>query len=146
MPRDRRWDFLHDLRKQPVKEWILERLAEELARDLRAWPPHGDWLDEAERARHPAAAASPLGERALRCALAVARLDLARDDEGAERAAAEGSEGLSADEAWGLRLAARWIAERCLSVKEEAEGARLSRADLVGAVRRAARLLSGGPG
>jgi hypothetical protein len=45
-----------------------------------------------------------------------------------------------------LRLAARWIAERCLSVKEEAEGARLSRADLVDAVRRAARLLSCGPG
>ena len=40
--RDRRWDFLYDRQRQPVKAYVLERFAEELAEELRAWPPPFD--------------------------------------------------------------------------------------------------------
>jgi hypothetical protein len=36
--RDRRYDWLYERQKQPVKGYILERFAGELAGELAAWP------------------------------------------------------------------------------------------------------------
>jgi hypothetical protein len=141
VPRDRRWDFLHDVRKQPIKGWIVERLADELARDLRSWPPPDDWLAEGSASDRAAALTTALDERALRQALQAAQLDLARDFEGAERVLADDAARRAPSEAAAKRLVARWIVERCLALKEEAEGAHLTRADLADALRRAEQLL-----
>ena len=84
--RDRRWDHLYERQRQPVKEWVLERLAEELARELDAWPPpFVDWVAEDQRARWAAGAAGKPRPEVLRLALEMARLDLAREFEAEER-------------------------------------------------------------
>jgi hypothetical protein len=67
--RDRRYDHLYDLQKQPVKEVILSRFADELADRLRAWPPADlEWLSEDLRKRHAAGLeAPPRSSRASTC-------------------------------------------------------------------------------
>jgi hypothetical protein len=136
--RDRRWDFLYDRRKQPVKELILERLAEELARDLSAWPPPvEEWVDEALRRRWAAGLAERPRDEVVRLALELARLDLARELEAMDRlmeTEAPKRWRTPAEEAAG-HLLVRFVTEVCLSLKEWAEGARLTRADLARAVR-----------
>jgi hypothetical protein len=135
--RDRRYDHLYDRQKMPVRSFIVERFAEELASDLAAWPPASlAWEDDAQRARHADALAAPPREAVVRLALALARLDLARDLDGYERLlASEGERAWqgAAERAAGLLLV-RFLTERCLDLKERAEGARLSREDLVGAL------------
>ncbi len=131
--RDRRWDFLYEREKQPVKAYVLERFAAELARELEAWPPPFlDWVSEELRVRWAAGAAERPREDVLRFALELARLDLLRDFEGVERRLAEGAHRLQTPaEAAALHLLLRLVTEKCLGLKEQAEGARLQRADLV---------------
>src|SRR5207237_120744 len=73
-PRDRRWDFLYDRQRQPVKAFILEKLAEALAQDLAAWPPGDLTVDEAlpevQQAAVRTALASRPREEVIRFALA----------------------------------------------------------------------------
>lgn len=111
MTRDRRWDFLYDRQKQPVKEYLLERFAAELADELRDDPR----------------------QASLRLALELARLDLAREWDALEARleAAAPVEPLRG-EARGL---ARELVEGCLELKERAEAARLTREDLGQALR-----------
>lgn len=141
MTRDRRWDFLYDREKQPVKEWVLERLADELARDVSGWPPPLAWTSEELRTRFAAALAERPREAVLRRGLELARRDLERDLEGYEQLSAEGVEHRTPGEQAALQLVARFVCEKCLSLKEEAEGVRLSRADLAAAVTVAERRL-----
>jgi len=142
--RDRRWDHLHDLQKQPVKQVIVERFAEELAGRLGAWPPPDvEWVTEELRRRWAAGLeGAPRGE-VLRLALELARLDLMREheafEEGMRNRAPRVCQG-PADEA-ALQLLVLYVTEECLALKEWAEGARLSRADLAGAVGLAERSL-----
>ena len=142
--RDRRWDHLYDREKQPVKDVILERFAEELAERLGSWPPpEVEWVTEDLRRRWAAGLeGAPRGE-VLRLALELARFDLLREHE----AFAEGMRNRApracqnpADEA-ALQLLVLYVTEECLSLKEWAEGARLSRADLAGAIDLAERRL-----
>jgi hypothetical protein len=142
--RDRRWDFLHDVEKQPVKDWILERFAAELARDLEGWPPPFEAYVADDLRRRWAAG---LGRRppveVLRLAMELARLDLGRDVEAYEermRNAAPRACRDAADEA-ALHLVALLVSEECLDLKERAEAARLTRADLSRAVAMAERLV-----
>ena len=118
MARDRRWDFLYDRQKQPVKAYLVERFADELAAELR-------------EGAHP--------DPTLRLALELAGLDLARDWDALE-ARLDG-----AAPAEPLRSAARTLGreltERCLELKERAEAARLDRTDLADALRRVERRL-----
>jgi hypothetical protein len=132
--RDRRWDFLYDRQRQPVKAYVLGRFAEELARELASWPPpFVDWVSEDLRARWAAGAAEPPRDDVVRFALELARLDLLREFEEVERRLAAGAHRLQtpAEEA-ALHLLVRLVTEKCLGLKEYAEGARLRREDLAG--------------
>ena len=142
--RDRRWDHLYDREKQPVKEVILERFAEELAGRLGAWPPPDvEWVTEDLRRRWAAGLdGAPRGE-VLRLALELARFDLLREheafDEGMRNRAPRACQN-PADEA-ALQLLVLYVTEECLALKEWADGAKLSRADLAAAVGLAERRL-----
>ena len=135
--RHRGFDWLYDRQKQPVREFILERFAEELARELQAWPPpFVEWVSPELRARWSAGMEAPPREQVLRLAFQLARLDLAREFEAEERLLeAEGRRCFQtpAEEAAG-HLLTRFVTEKCLGLKEWAEGARLAREDLVRAV------------
>lgn len=135
--RDRRWDFLYDREKQPVKAFVLERFAEALAEELAAWPPPlVEWLTEDYRRRYQAGMAERPRDEVVRFALEVARLDLAREVEALDaKMRLEAPRRLrgGAEEA-AVHLLSRFVSEKCLSLKEWAEGARLSREDLVHAV------------
>ena len=142
--RDRRWDFLYDRQKQPVKDVVVERLAEELARQIDDWPPpFADGVSEELRRRWAAGAAARPPDEVVRLALELSRLDLARDleayDERVRNAAPRSCRG-PADEA-ALHLLSCHVTEACLSLQEWAEGARLTRADLARAVELAERRL-----
>ena len=132
--RDRRWDFLYDRQRQPVKSYVLERFAEELAADLRGWPPpFVEWVSEELRARWAAGAAERPREDVVRFALELARLDLLREFEEIDRRLAAEAHRLQtpAEEA-ALHLLVRLVTEKCLGLKEHAEAARIRREDLAG--------------
>jgi hypothetical protein len=142
--RDRRWDFLYERQRQPVKRFIVERFAEHLAEELRAWPPAGvEWVSEAERRRWSAGLAARPSDGAIRFAIALARLDLRRAFEESARRLAE-----EADRHWrdaaeraAGHLLVLLLTEKCLGLKEHAEGANLSRDDLCACLDLAERLL-----
>ncbi len=132
--RNRRWDFLYERQRQPVKAYVLERFAEELARELEAWPPpFVDWVSDELRRRWEAGAAERPREDVVRFALELARLDLRREHEELERRLAREAHRLQtpAEEA-AVHLLVLLVTERCLGLKEHAEGARISREDLAG--------------
>ena len=134
--RDRRWDFLYDRQRQPVKVWVLDQFAEALAEELRAWPPPViDWVTEELRARWAAGAAERPREDVLRFALELARLDLLRDFEEVDRRLRADAHRLQspAEEA-ALHLLVRLLTERCLELKERADPMRLGREELAGAL------------
>jgi len=135
--RDRRFDWLYDRQKQPVKAFILERFAEELAKELASWPPPVvEWVSDELRARWAAGLAEPPRQEVLRFSLELARLDLARDFEGLDRRMREEALGLlrtPAEEA-AAHLLARFVTEKALGLREWADGARIGRDDLVAMV------------
>ncbi len=131
--RDKRYDWLYERQKQPVKTYALERFAEELAQELRAWPPpFVEWVSEELRARYAAGAEAPPRDEVLRLALELARLDLRREFEEEERRLAAADSSLRGDgERAAVHLLVRLLTEKCLGLQEVAEGARITRADLV---------------
>jgi hypothetical protein len=134
--RDRRWDFLYERQRQPVKAYVLARFAEEVAAELAAWPPpFPDWVPEELRARWAAGAAERPRDDVVRFALELARLDLLREFEEVERRLRAEAHRLKtpAEEA-AVHLLARLLTERCLGLKEHAEALRLSRDELAGAL------------
>lgn len=134
--RDRRWDFLYDRQRQPVKAYVLERFAEELAAELAAWPPpFVEWVSEELRARYAAGAAERPRDDVVRFSLELARLDLLREWEQVERRLGADAHRLQTPaEAAALHLLVRLLTERCLGLKEYAAAMRLSREDLAGAL------------
>lgn len=135
--RDKRYDWLYERQKQPIKAYLLERFAEELAAELRAWPPPDlEWETEALRLRWQAGAARPPGELVVRYALQLARLDLEREWDEIDRRLRGEADGwwVTPEERCAGQLLVRLITERCLWLKERAEGARLTRGDLCGAI------------
>jgi hypothetical protein len=142
--RDRRWDYLYDRQKQPVKDFILERFAEQLAGDLSAWPPaFVEWGSEEERERHAAALAERPRDEVLRFALELARLDLAREYEAYEAAMVNERprRWLTPEEDAAGQLLVLLLTEQCLELKEHASAAHLTRGDLAGALDRVERRL-----
>jgi hypothetical protein len=115
-----------------VKDYVLGRFAEELARELAAWPPpFVEWVSDELRARWAAGAAERPRDDVLRFALEIARLDLLREFEEIERRLAAEPHRLQAPaEEAALHLLVRLVTEKCLGLKEHAEGARIRREDL----------------
>jgi hypothetical protein len=134
--RDRRWDFLYDRQRQPVKAYVLERFAEELAAELAAWPPPFlDWVSEELRARYAAGAAAKPRDDVVRFSLELARLDLLREwDELERRLGAEAHRLQTPAEEAAAHLLVRLLTERCLGLKEHASSMALSRQDLASAL------------
>jgi hypothetical protein len=135
--RDKRYDWLYERQKQPIKQYLLERFAGELAGELAAWPPADlAWESEALRLRWQAGAAAPPGERVVRYALELARLDLRRQWDEIDRRMGGEADGWwrSGEEKLAGQLLVKLLTERCLWLKEEASGARLTREDLCGAL------------
>lgn len=135
--RDRRWDFLYDREKQPVTAFVLERFAESLAEELAAWPPpFVEWLTDDYRRRYQAGAAQRPRDEVVRFALRAARLDLNREIEALDAMMRNEAPRhlLGPAEEAAAHLLTRFVSEKCLSLKEWAEGAKLSREDLVRAV------------
>lgn len=142
--RDRRWDFLYERQKQPVKEYLLERFAAELAQQIARWPPPIGWVSDDLRLRHAEGLEALPGEEGIRLAFQLARLDLEREFEAADR--------LSTREAplrWrgpaetaAGRLLVQFLIESCLALKEEAVAARITRSDLAGALELAEKRLA----
>jgi hypothetical protein len=135
--RDRRYDWLYERQKQPIKQYLLERFASDLAGELAAWPPADlEWESEALKARWQAGAARPPGELVIRYALTLARLDLRREWEEIDRRLQGEADGWwrTPEERAAGQLLVRLLTERCLWLKEEASGARLTREDLCGAL------------
>ena len=132
--RDRRWDFLYDRQRQPVKAYLLGRFAEELARELAAWPPpFVEWVSEELRARWAVGAAERPRDDVVRFALELARLDLLREFEEIERRLGADAHRLQTPaEAAALHLVVRLVTEKCLGLKEHAEAAHIRREDLAG--------------
>ncbi len=140
--RDRRWDFLYDRQKEPVRDVVVARFAEELARELGSWPPpFADWVTDELRRRWARGMEERPREEVLRLALELARLDLVREHEAFEDRMRNEAAVVCRDdrERDSLQLLVFFVTEQCLSLKEWAEGARLSRADLARAVELAER-------
>ncbi|MGC4000217.1 MAG: hypothetical protein QM767_23375 [Anaeromyxobacter sp.] len=133
--RDRRWDFLYERQKQPVKAYVLTRFAQELATELQGWPPpFVDWVSDELQARWQAGISARPREGAIRLALLLARLDLTRQYEAYEAELERGRAGLQPAEEAALHLLVVLLTERCLGLKEHAEAIRLTRPDLSGAL------------
>jgi hypothetical protein len=141
--RDRRWDFLYERQKQPVKEYVLERFAELLARELQAWPPAGlEWESEEQRARWGAGAVAHPRDDVLRLALEAARLDLSREYDRLEALLGREAGRLHGPAEQAARhLLTLLVTESCLELKERADRIGLTRTDLCAAVDAAERLL-----
>jgi hypothetical protein len=137
--RDKRHDWLYERQKQPIKQYLLERFAAELADELAAWPPPDlEWETEALRRRWQAGVEQRPAELVVRYALEVARLDLRRQWEEIDRRMQGEADGWwrTPEEKAAGQLLVRLLTERCLWLKEEASGARLSRDDLCAALDR----------
>jgi hypothetical protein len=102
-----------------------------------------EWLSEELRQRHAAGLAGPPRDEVLRLGLELSRLDLLREHEPFDEAMRNRAPLVCrgpAEEA-ALQLIVLYVGEECLSLKEWAEGAKLTRADLARAVGLAERRL-----
>ncbi len=125
-----------------MKEVVVERFAEELSTRLRAWPPADvEWISDDLRRRLEPGLAAPPCEEVLRLGLELARLDLLREHEAYDEAMRNRAPRACPGEAdaAALQLLVLYVGEECLSFKEWAEGAKLTRADLARAVELAER-------
>ena len=142
--RNRRWDYLYERQKQPVKEFILDRFAEHLAEELQQWPPpFVEWVSEEQRARHAAGVEERPRDDVLRFALELARLDLAREYEAYEARLVNerAARWLTPAEDAAGQLLVMLMTEQCMELKEHASGAKLTRPDLVRALDQVERRL-----
>ena len=132
--RDRRWDYLYDRQKQPVREVIVEKFAEHLAEELATWPPpFVEWGSDELRAQWESGVAERPRDEVLRFALELARLDLAREYDAYESLLRneKAKRWRSPQEEAAGHLLVLLLTEQCMELKEHASGANLSRADLV---------------
>ncbi len=143
-----RWDYLAEQKPQPLQEYVLDRVADRLAEELRAFPPALHWEDPREQDRWADVVSQPgaLARDTLRVGLELARLELLR-----EVAAIDAF--LRSPEAAPLLptpleerralFVARWLTESLLEFMEFARG-KFKRGDLVSLVERLEdRLLAG---
>jgi ribonucleotide reductase alpha subunit len=79
-----RWDHILDQKPQDLRDYVLDKVAEQLTEDLRNFPPRIDeWLDDALQARY-AKVVARLGRPELetyRVAVELAREEMLREYE-----------------------------------------------------------------
>lgn len=79
-----RWDHILDQKPQELRDYVLDQVADQLARDVRDFPPPiEEWLDDALRARY-ARVLSRLGKpelETMRVACELARQEMLREYE-----------------------------------------------------------------
>lgn len=144
-----RWDHLADQKPVALKEYVLDRVAAELARHLRAFPPPlDDWTCAALRARYAGVLERPgPPERdTWRVACEIARLELLREVEAIDAFfAGPASRALlpNALEEQSAHFVARFLVEAALAFQERAQG-KFDRADLVRLVEKVEGSLLGG--
>lgn len=134
-----RWDHLYEARSVGLKEYVLGQVADQVVRELRAWPPPAsEWADarEEERFRAVLARPSPPGLDSFRVGLELARLDLLHEIEsidrfwGGARCAELLPDALERDSA---QFIWRWLVVSALEFQEWAQG-KFRRGDLVALV------------
>ncbi|GAC1338708.1 MAG: hypothetical protein NVSMB23_06740 [Myxococcales bacterium] len=144
-----RWDHLADQKPLELKQYVLEQVADELARDLRAFPPAlEEWSDAAAQARYREViereGKPPL--ETYRVACEIARLELLREFEAIDAFfRGDGRRALLPNELEerSAHFVTRYLVESALAFQEWAKG-KFGRADLVQLVEKVEdRLLRG---
>ena len=144
-----RWDRILEQKPQELKDYVLDKVAEQLAEDLRNFPPPIDeWLDEALKARY-ANVLARLGRPELetyRVACGLAREEMLREYELIDRFCRSGElRRLLPNELeeQSAHFMTRYLVDSALAFQEYAQG-KFRRADLVTLVEKVEdRLLRG---
>jgi hypothetical protein len=131
-----RWDRILEQKPQELKDYVLDKVAEQLARDLREFPPGiEEWLDEATRARYAPVMARtgrpPLDT--LRAGCEMAREEMLREYELIDRfcRSPEYRKLLpDAREEQTAHFVTRYLVDSALAFQEHAKG-KFQRVDLV---------------
>jgi hypothetical protein len=144
-----RWDHILDQKPRELKEYVLEQVAEQLAKDLRDFPPPiEEWLDDALKARYaPVLARTGRPElETYRVACELAREEMLREYELIDRfcRSPEYRRLLPVElEEQTAHFITRYLVDSALAFQEHTEG-KFKRADLVGLVEKVEdRLLRG---
>jgi len=141
-----RWDWMYDLQARPIGDYLLDRLAEELERDLREFPPEVDeWHREEDRLRTAPILASGKvpSEMAIRTAIWLAQADLRHEVEAVDQFMRAGGidERLGdADDRQLCRFVWQYLEDKVLSFAEATQS-RFKRAELADALARLERRL-----
>ncbi len=141
-----RWERLYETKPQRAGEFLLDRLAEALEKDIRDFPPAVEaWEDEASRARWGPLLTSGRkpGETAVRTAIWLAAADLRREIEAVDRFVRDG--GIDArlgspEDRELCRFLWRFLTDKVLAFAEACQ-TRFTRAELAGALARLERRL-----
>ena len=83
-----RWDHLYETRRVGLKTYVLEQVADQIASELRNWPPNAEaWTDPRDEERFRTALARPSRPPldTFRVGLELARLDLLHEIERVDR-------------------------------------------------------------
>ncbi len=141
-----RWDWVYDLKSQPIGDYLLDKLAEHLEEDVRHFPPDVDaWEDAATQARF-----EPLlrtgkqpSELAVRTAIWLVQADLRREFEAVDEFMRNG--GLddrlgSPDDRELCRFLWRFLEDKVLAFAEASQS-RFKRAELAEAMAKLERRL-----
>jgi hypothetical protein len=141
-----RWDFLHEVKARPIGDWLLDRLAEELATDLRQFPPAIDaWEDDDAKSQFAPLLASGVrpSDTAVRLAIWLAQADLRREFEAVDQFMREGGIddrlGSPTDRAL-CRFVWRYLEDKTLAFAEATQS-RFKRSELADALHRTEKLL-----
>ncbi len=141
-----RWDWVYDLKSQPVGDFLLDKLAENLAEDVIHFPPQVDgWEDEATKARFEPLLASGRqpSEMAVRTAIWLVQADLRREFEAVDEFMRNGGldDRLGSPEDRELcRFLWRFLEDKVLAFAEASQS-RFKRAELAEAMAKLERRL-----
>jgi hypothetical protein len=133
-----RWDFLAEQKPRELKEYVLDRVAQTLAGELRAFPPSLEWIDASLRQRYGEVLARPSmpGSSTLRVACELARRELSREYElidGFWRSGAYREHLPNELEEMTAHFVCRWLVDSSLAFQEAAAN-KFARRELVALV------------
>jgi hypothetical protein len=131
-----RWDHILDKKPQELRDYVLDQVADQLAKDIREFPPPiEEWLDDALKARY-AKVLARLGRpelETMRVACELAREEMLREYESIDRfcRSPEYRRLLPNElEEQTAHFLTRYLVDSALTFQEHAQG-KFRRADLV---------------